>query len=285
MTTFRVEFTDARGLLAAAAAFLAAEPVASSVLNTVASRLVDVPPPAGRPQWFALVREGDSVVGAAMRTAPFAPYPLYVVAMPDGAARALAVALRERGEDVPAVNGVVPAARVVAEELAQGRPLRDERQHFYELTAPIAPRPASGALRAATVDDLELAYAWFNAFHAAALAQSGRDEPFWSETFSRDDVRQRVEAGNVFFWVDGTPKQMTVQTPPSFGVSRIQLVYTPEANRGHGYASAAVHAVACALLADGVRVCLSADEGNATSNKIYEAIGFRRLFDTANHVL
>src|SRR6187402_3251795 len=124
MTSFRVEFTDARGLLAGAAAFLAAEPVGNSVLNTVASRLVDVPAPAGRPQWFAIVREGDTVVGAAMRTAPFAPYPLYIVAMPAAAARALAVALRERGEDVPAVNGVLPAARIVAEELAGGRPLR-----------------------------------------------------------------------------------------------------------------------------------------------------------------
>jgi predicted GNAT family acetyltransferase len=286
MSTFAVDFVDASALLDIAGAFLAAEPVANSVLNTVANRLAGVPAPAGRPQWFAVIREGSTVVGAAMRTAPFRPHPPYVLRMPEAAAHAFAAALRARGEAITAVNGVDPTAEFVARALAGGRPIRTEQQSLFEVTELVAPRPTAGALRRATKDDLDLAFAWFNAFHPAALAQSGRKESAWSETFTREDVLQRLESGIVHFWIDeGVPKQMTMATLPSFGVARVGMVYTPEESRGRGYASAAVHEVTRALLARGVRVCLAADKTNTTSNKIYEALGFRRLVDTANHII
>jgi predicted GNAT family acetyltransferase len=35
----------------------------------------------------------------------------------------------------------------------------------------------------------------------------------------------------------------------------------------------------------GARVCLFTDQANPTSNKIYEALGFRRVVDMANLVI
>ena len=40
----------------------------------------------GVPCWFAVVLDGDDVVGTAMRTAPFGAYPAYLMPMPDDAA-------------------------------------------------------------------------------------------------------------------------------------------------------------------------------------------------------
>src|SRR6476660_5579774 len=91
--------TDPAAFLDAAGAYLAADPVVSTVVTTVADRAraqqaAGVAPPER--DWWLVVRDGgDAVVGAAMRTAPFAPYPLFVLPMPDEAATALATALHE----------------------------------------------------------------------------------------------------------------------------------------------------------------------------------------------
>jgi predicted GNAT family acetyltransferase len=45
---------------------------------------------------------------------------------------------------------------------------------------------------------------------------------------------------------------------------------------------AAVHAVSRELLDHGERPCLFTDQANPTSNKIYEAVGYRGLVDMAN---
>ncbi len=61
---------------------------------------------------------------------------------------------------------------------------------------------------------------------------------------------------------------------------RIGPVYTPPADRGQGYASALVAAVSQAQLDAGRRFCfLYADLANPTSNKIYQAIGYRPVTD------
>jgi predicted GNAT family acetyltransferase len=88
----------------------------------------------------------------------------------------------------------------------------------------------------------------------------------------------------VFVWVDedDVPVNVTAATAPAYGVSRVGPVYTPREHRGKGYASAAVYAVSALLRQSGERPCLFTDQANPTSNKIYEAIGYRRLVDMAN---
>ena len=55
-------------------------------------------------------------------------------------------------------------------------------------------------------------------------------------------------------------------------------MYTPPEHRGHGYASSAVAFLSRHALAHGAEACtLFTDLANATSNRIYERIGYRRI--------
>jgi hypothetical protein len=118
--------TDPGQFLAEAGDHLAADPVVSTVVSTVAHRLSSQPtdgfPPPDRYWWLVVRDESGAVVGAGMRTAPFAPYPLFLLPMPDGAAVALAYALHERGEEVLAINGARPAVDRCAAELVPAAP-------------------------------------------------------------------------------------------------------------------------------------------------------------------
>lgn len=75
---------------------LAAEPVVSTVVSTVAERMARSPQVASSApySWFAVATdERGEVAGLAMRTALFAPYPPYLLPMGDDVALALADAL------------------------------------------------------------------------------------------------------------------------------------------------------------------------------------------------
>lgn len=278
-----------------AAGHLALDPVLTTVVSTVTDRAVDrarrgLPAPA-YPCWWLVVRDGaGEVVGAAMRTAPFAPHPLFVLPMPEVAAVALAEALHARGEPVEGVNGALPAARVVAETAARLRGLTatvHEHTRLFELDGLVEPAPAPGRLRAATDADTDLCLRWFHAFAADAAEQAGRPhEPGEGEHFTREEMVERIIAGRVHLWeVDGEPVHLTGCNAPSFGVARIGPVYTPREHRGRGYASAGVAAVSRLLLDCGLRVCLFTDQANPTSNRIYRALGYRAVVDMAHFVV
>ncbi|MCK5928464.1 MAG: hypothetical protein KAG80_09750, partial [Nocardioides sp.] len=98
--TYRVEqTTDPVAFLALAGEHLAADPVLSTVVSTTLGRAVDDPQVPEHPRWWAAVLDGEQVVGVGMRTAPFRPYPLYLLPMPEDAARALGRHLVATGED------------------------------------------------------------------------------------------------------------------------------------------------------------------------------------------
>lgn len=270
---------------------LAADPVVTTVIATVTARLAQGHEYDGAPyRWWAIARdEAGSVTGVAMRSAPFEPYPAYVLPMPDEAAVALARALHERGEALGGVNGALPAARCVAEETARltgGTVVVHEHLRLFELGDLMVPPAPPGRLRPAGEADTDLVHAWYHAFGRAAAEQAGRTEPHGSpaETFTRDEVVQRIAAGVVFLWEDdrGETVHLTAANPPAYGVSRVGPVYTPREHRGRGYASAAVAEVSRRILAVGDRACLFTDQANPTSNKIYEAVGYRPVVDMVN---
>jgi hypothetical protein len=243
----RLQFcADPGEFLAAAGDHLAADPVVSTVVTTVAHRLLarqaDGIAQPGR-NWWLVVRNASAVVGAGMRTAPFAPYPPFLLPMPDEAAVALARALYERGKEVLGLNGALPAVDLCAAELTRlgggrvqaGRP-RGASAHEAPDRAEMLRRLRAGRL-----------WFWVN--------QAG----------------ERVH--------------LTGASPPSFGVARVGPVYTPPAQRGRGWASKAVAEISRRIQAQGVRVCLFTDQANPTSNKIYAALGYQPVADMANLVI
>lgn len=294
-----VFFDDPAAFLDRAGGHLAQDPLLNTVLVAVTQRAVaedaaGVPVDPALPRWWAVAEDGaGAITGVAMRTAPGAPYPLYVLPMPDPAAATLARALVGRGEATTAVNGTLPAARVCAEELAVltgGRVRVTLHTRLFELPAVVAPpRRPPGRLRAADPGDAELTLRWFDAFLADADEQAGRPRGSTPEISEHtlDEVLRRIEGGTVWLWVDehGTPVHLTAANPPGYGVARIGPVYTPAERRGRGYASAAVAEVSQMLLDAGVRPCLFTDQANPTSNAIYEAIGYRPVVDTVSLVV
>lgn len=278
---------DPARFLAEAAPYLAADPVVTTVISTVTARLAARPMEGAPYCWWAIVREGTDVVGVAMRTAPFEPYPLYVLPMPDDAALALARLLHERGEEVQGVNGALPAAQVLADETARltgGAARVDEHTRLFELGDLLVPPAPEGRLRPATYDDAELCLAWFEAFAVDAAEQAGRDGRHAMLDFTVEEIRLRIDDGLLWLWEDGsgTPVHLTGANVPANGVTRIGPVYTPREHRGRGYASRAVAEVSARHLADGVRCCLFTDQANPVSNRVYEALGYERVVDMAN---
>lgn len=284
---------DPAAFLDATRAHLSADPVLSTVIATYTARLASGEVSAEAPyRWWAIARgDGGEVRGVAMRTAPFAPYPAYVLPMPDESATALARALHERGEELVGVNGALPAARVVADETARltGRAVQvHEHLRLFELADLVVPPSPPGRLRPATAEDADLALAWFRAFGVDAAEQAGRSEPHHGmEAFTLDDMLVRIKEGSIWFWEDdrGRRVHLTGANPPANGVTRIGPVYTPRAHRGRGYAGAAVAEVSRQHLEQGIRCCLFTDQENPTSNRVYEAIGYRAVTDMANLLL
>jgi GNAT superfamily N-acetyltransferase len=255
MSAYDVRLTeDPDEFLAVAGDLLAANPVTATVVTTTAHRVRE----AGRGElpycWFAVIRDrAGEIAGIAMRTAPFAPYPVYVLAMPDAAAEALARTLLARGEEVGGVTGLRPAADVFAATVAQadGRTVEPVLHHrLFELGTLVDPRPVPGRLRPLRADEAELALEWIHRFFDDADEQAGR------------------------------AVHLTGANPPAYGVVRIGPVYTPKEERGRGWAGAAVAEVSRRMRADGHRVILFTDQANPTSNALYQALGYVPVCDT-----
>ncbi len=287
-------YADPGEFLAAAGDYLAADPVVSTVVTTVAYRLLaqqaDGIAQPGR-QWWLVVRNASAVVGAAMRTALFAPYPPFLLPMPDQAAVALARALHERGEEVLGLNGARPAVDQCAAELTRldgGQIQVSQHTRLHELGALVWPAPVPGGVQAATENDVDLVMQWFGAFMGDADEQAGRPRGASAhEAPDRAETLRRLRAGGLWFWVSqaGERVHLTGVSPPSFGVARVGPVYTPPAQRGCGLASNAVAEISRRIQAQGARVCLFTDQANPTSNKIYAALGYQPVADMANLVI
>jgi hypothetical protein len=292
----RVRFcTDPAEFLAAAGEHLAADPVISTVVTTVAHRALaqraDGISQPDRNWWLVVSDDSGAVVGAGMRTAPFAPHPPFLLPMPDEAAVALAHALHERGEEVLGVNGALPAVELCAAELARldgGRVEVAQHTRLHELGELAQPAPVPGGLVVATEGDLQQVTDWFAAFMGDADEQAGRPRGASAHDVpDRSETLLRIRAGLLWFWADETGERvhLTGTNPPSFGVARVGPVYTPPSQRGRGWASNAVAEVSRRIQAEGARVCLFTDQANPTSNKIYAALGYRAVVDMANLVI
>ena len=287
-------FDHPADFLDVAGARLADQPVLSTVMAGVADRIRDqldagVPWPEGVPCWFAVVvDERGDVLGTAMRTALFGEHPAYLLPMPDEAVAALVDTLVERGEIVLGANGALPAVQVFCELMAKavGKEARvGQHTRLFELGELSEPPTVAGRLRPAVVDEQDVVASWYDAFMLDADEQAGRP-PGASphESVAPEELRRRIEGGRIFVWADedDLPIHVTAATMPAYGVSRIGPVFTPKEHRGKGIASRAVYEVSRLLRESGEHPCLFTDQANPTSNKIYEAIGYRRVVDMAN---
>jgi RimJ/RimL family protein N-acetyltransferase len=259
---------------AAAGALLAARvdcTIPATVLHDVLSGRWRDPPPR-----FAVVRDGAGVVvGAALRTPP---YPMTCTDLTAADAERLVGAWLPHDPGLPGISAVPSAARAIGDAWARRtggtHRVRDSMALHALDAAADPPRPTTGSLRLAGPGDEAIVIAWSRAFDAEAH----RHQDTWR---GAEAGRALLAGDRAYLWVDeGEPVSFLGHTAAIDGVPRIGPVYTPPQRRGHGYAGHAVAQLSRRLLAGGARRCvLFTDLANATSNKIYAEVGYRRIAD------
>lgn len=264
--------TDPSAAIEAATDLVAANPVAYSVFSTVTGSLATEPHRYAAPHWYAIKDGRGTVVLVAMHTAPL---PLHLPMAVPGAVATLADHIASQRVSLSGVNGPLEGAEEFADRYlaATGRQIaRRDGVGVYDLPVPVQPtRPVEGEHRIANESDLSLVTSWVHDF----LAEVG-DRPSEAEAMAR----RQLQVGNVSLWVArGVPVAMCWASAPYGGVVRISGVYTPPAERGHGYASGLVAAASRRQQEQGHTCMLYTDLANPTSNKIYRALGYRYLGD------
>lgn len=156
------------------------------------------------------------------------------------------------------------------------------KERLYRLDVVIPVSGAPGELRHYTPADRDLAAGWILAFeHETGVGMMGGMQ--YDETVAMIDRRTGGDprvAGLCFWWHNGEAVAMAGHAGPTPHSVRVNAVYTPPHQRGHGYASALVAALSRHLLESGYAwTTLFTDLANPTSNKIYQAIGYRPVTD------
>lgn len=229
--------------------------------------------------WLHAEDDSGNVTGAALRTPP---RELLLANIRTTDAQALAELLIRDAKPTPGVGGPAAPAKAFTRRytaLSGGTAEVERTSRIYRLDAVTPPAGVPGALRAATLDDLDLMLAWRRGFAAdVAASHGGAGEPV-----IRSETTNRIEAGDmVWLWEhSGRPVATAWLSPATAGVSRVSMVYTPPELRCHGYASACVAAVSQLALDNGAHATmLYADLANPLTNRLYQRIGYRAVCDT-----
>lgn len=263
--------------------FLAAQEAVNNLLFGI---LADLPSSPTRQQPLLAVLEDTGVPTVVAVMTPPRDLVLSRSGIP-GAVAGLARALQARGVAVPGVSGPALEAQAFAATWMrlQGVPVRKvAAMRIYQATEIIPPVPqAPGRLRLAGPADVDLVARWIAAFNQEAVFES--PDPQAALRLARVLVSPQplLDAGDVpaprrsmYLWDNDGPVAMTATGGPTPHGGRVYAVYTPPEHRRRGYASACVAAVSSQLLARGLRYCfLFTDLDNATSNHIYQQIGYQ----------
>lgn len=269
-------YSSAKDFLATAGAYLQAREAEHNLILGLAGTLRDEPGGHDQlPPLLATVTDGERVVAVALRTPPRN----LILSEVDMAAAVTVLADGLAGEELPGVVGPPEAVRLFAERWTErtGDAWQVQlEERIFRLRRVVAPRPTSGAIRAASVGDRDLVIDWIGAFEREALPEQS---PATQLAESVDRSLARV--GHRFFlWEDPEPVSVVGVGGGTPNGIRIGPVYTPPRFRGRGYASALTAAVSQAMLDSGRRFCfLYTDLANPTSNRIYTAIGYEPVTD------
>lgn len=230
------------------------------------------------PPYFLTVNDGREVLVAALRTPP-QPLLLALLDPRPGALDLLVQHLADQDPELPGVNGFLPGAEAFAWRWVGRCGVRAEeemRMRVYELREVAPPVGVPGRLREPREGERDLLASWIGAFQAEALPHEPPADPH--------EVLARFTGPGAWLrvWDHGGPVSMAAAGRFSPRGARVSLVYTPPGLRRRGYASACVAALSQLLLDQGFAfLTLYADLANPTSNRIYQAIGYRPIGDAA----
>lgn len=273
-------FSDAAVFAQQAQPFLLEHEAENSIIFGILDRLANNPFTFSASPPLLAMLHNDQHIAAAVLITP--PHNIVLPVMDLAGVQPLAQGLFAEGITIPGAIGPNEVAETFATAWCalSGQHYQIEvRERVFELTTLISPAPTSGDFRWSMPADRELLVEWSMAFNHEALNVAEPDRAQaekWADTISN-----RTDYRGLGVWED----EGRMVSYAGFGGRtphgvRVAPVYTPPALRGHGYASACTAALSQFLLDSGHQRCfLNTDLANPTSNKIYQAIGYRPVGD------
>lgn len=271
-------YPNATDFLAVMQPRLAAQEALYGLMLGIALRLQAYPERIEQPPYLATVLDGAGGCTAALMTPPHGVVLYSDQTDAEDALRLIGQNLHKGGWSVPTANGLTDLSAAFAQIWSQirGAGYRvDVEERVFELRKVEALRYSAGAMRLATLTDLDQVVRWIVAFNQEALGETVIDH-----AATRQRVQLRIIDQNFFLWEDGEPVALAGITRPTPHGMGVGPVYTPPEQRGRGYATSLVAQVSQQLLASGRHFCtLFTDLANPTSNSIYQKIGYRPVGD------
>ncbi|MBB6453866.1 hypothetical protein HNQ94_002317 [Salirhabdus euzebyi] len=227
----------------------------------------------------ALIERDNEVLASFLMTPPHH----LIISVAEGAPtdKIIALAVRELIDSpysIPSVIGDRVVATKFASEWANttGKNLSiSMEQGVYRLDKVNDIEESEGELTLAQTEDLELLMDWLFAFiHDTGIMPVSKAK---AEKMMIDKIANKT----MFMWkVNGKAVSMTAIGRETTNGAVVNHVYTPDSERGKGYASSIVKKVSEIILKDKEFCTLYTDLSNPTSNKIYMAIGYKPIAES-----
>lgn len=264
-----VSFNDNAGwVLDKAGVFLSSKPVYHNVILTLLHSRVE----SFKPGRYWIATDGNAVVGVVFQS----PLNLQALVTPmaPNIVRSVVHAISDKKIRLPGVGGDATTAAHFAGQWSERQksaavPIMGQR--IYEVDRVEKPTGVKGHLRKAVLSDRERLINWVHRFYTDTTSVQEND--------AEDLVNRLLSAGHLWLWDNAGVVSMASGTVPMEGVSRVQLVYTPQEHRGKGYASACVASLSKRIRDEGYRCILYTDMGNPIANAIYRRIGYRAVVE------
>lgn len=277
MTEKLVQYSKPKEFADAVVPFLQRDEARYSVLLGVIDTLVRRPE-VFQDHYLAAFRDvSDNVTGAVWMTPP------YAFGMTDLEESQIKLAInfaKTIGTRPTAIFGTAPTAEAFMHlwTLETGQSVTARMaMRMFEATEVIEPGTVAGSWRPANMSDLPILTEWTYLYSMDVHEPLSKDQ-------AKVSTEQAISSVTRFIWeIDGMPMAMAGCIATSSTSSRVPLVFTPKDFRGRGYASNLVARLTQAQLNKKMRVFLYTDLANPTSNKIYQEIGYRPLYDSLRY--
>ena len=177
----------------------------------------------------------------------------------------------EAGFLFPGVTGEKRLAELFAEEWKQATGIENYigmQQGIYKLTKLKPITVSEGYLRQAVPEDQPLVAKWIKEFTEYTVESLSVEE-------CQEKASEYIEQQSLYLWVvQNQPVSMVKSARATNNGIVVTLVYTPDIERGKGYASSSVYTFSKQLLENYSFCSLYTDLSNPTSNSIYQKIGY-----------
>ena len=177
----------------------------------------------------------------------------------------------EAGFMFPGVTGEKGLAEMFAKEWKQATAIETYigmQQGIYKLTKLKPITFTEGHLRQAVPEDQPLVAKWVKEFTEYTVESLSMEQ-------CQEKATEYIEQQSLYLWiVQNLPVSMVKSARATNNGIVVTLVYTPDIERGKGYASSSVYTFSKQLLENYSFCSLYTDLSNPTSNSIYQKIGY-----------